>query len=76
MGKHFNWPPFVAVALDADTGKPVDPNIGMRVKREFYNVGKDGKGRKVVVAHKTGSGSQVAVAAEEKGEKGKGGMCS
>ena len=59
MGKWFNWPPFVAVAIDADTGKPLDPDIGMRTRREFYNVGKDGKGKKVIVAHKSPSGSQA-----------------
>ena len=59
MGKWFNWPPFVAVAIDTDTGKPVDPNIGMRTRREFYNIGKDGKGKKVLIAHKSPAGSQA-----------------
>jgi predicted CopG family antitoxin len=68
MGKFFNWPPFVAVPIDADTRKPLDPNVGMRVKREFYNVGKDGKGKKVMIAHKTGS-----AAAAEDGKKEYGG---
>lgn len=67
MGKFFNWPPFVAVPIDADTGKPLDPNVGMRVKREFYNVGTDGKGKKVMIAHKSGS------AAAEGGNKEGGG---
>ena len=66
MGKFFNWPPFVAVPIDANTGKPLDPNVGMRVQREFYNVGKDGKGKKVMVAHK--SGSSAAAAGEGKKE--------
>ena len=68
MAPFFNWPPFVAVAIDADTGKPLDPNIGMRVKREFVNVGIDGKGRKMLVAHKSPSGS-VAPADAGKVEK-------
>ena len=55
MGKFFNWPPFVAVAIDADTGKPLDPNVGMRVKREFYDVKKAKNGQKVMVAHRSGS---------------------
>ena len=64
----FNWPPFVAVALDADTGKPLDPNIGMRVKREFYDVKKTKNGQKVTVAHKSGSaqGSKAGGGGEEK----------
>ena len=67
MGKFFNWPPFVTVPIDANTGKPLDPNVGMRVQREFYNVGKDGKGKKVMIAHKSGS------AVAEKGKKEDGG---
>ena len=45
----------MAVALDADTGKPLDPKVGMRVKREFYNVKQSPNGKKVMVAHKTRS---------------------
>lgn len=74
MGKYFNWPPFVAIPVDADTGKPVDPNVGMRVKREFYNVGTDGKGKKVMIAHKSPSGSKVGaeeIKEEEKKDDGK-----
>ena len=69
MGKFFNWPPFVAVALDADTGKPLDPNIGMRVYREFYDVKKNSNGKKVMVAHKSGSaaGSKAAEEAKKNG---------
>ena len=51
----FGWPPFRLVALDADTGKPIDPNIGMRVKREFYDIKKDKNGKKMIIAHKTSS---------------------
>jgi hypothetical protein len=68
MGKWFNWPPFVAVPIDADTGKPSDPNVGMRVKREFYNVGKDGKGKKMIIAHKSGSAAAAAEEAKKEGE--------
>lgn len=57
MAPIFNWPPFKLVELNADTGKPTDPNIGMRVRREFYDVKRDGRGKKVIVAHKTGGGS-------------------
>lgn len=45
------------MALDADTGKPIDPTVGMRVYREFYNVKKDKNGKKMIVAHKNGEGS-------------------
>jgi hypothetical protein len=68
MGKWFNWPPFVVVPIDADTGKPLDPNVGMRVKREFYNVGKDGKGKKMIIAHKSGSATAAAEEGKKEGE--------
>jgi hypothetical protein len=58
----------VAVPIDADTGKPLDPNIGMRLKREFYNVGKDGKGKKRIVAHKSGSATAAAEEGKKEGE--------
>ena len=67
MGRWFNWPPFVVDLIDTNTGKPLDPNVGMRVKREFYNVGKDGKGKKMIIAHK--SGSATAAAAGNEGKK-------
>lgn len=67
---HFNWPPFKLVRLDADTGKPLDPNVGMRVYREFYDIKKDKHGKNVVVAHKSGNGgSKKGEAAAEGGEK-------
>lgn len=53
----FNWPPFKLVALDADTGKPIDPTVGMRVYREFYNVKKDKDGKKMIVVKKNGEAS-------------------
>ena len=71
MGKYFNWPPFKLVALDADTGKPLDPNVGMRVKREFYDIKKDDKGNNMVVAHKT-NGSKAGVDDVKKNGKGNG----
>lgn len=54
----FNWPPFKLVALDADTGKPLDPTVGMRVYREFYNVKKDKDGKKMIMVHRNGEGSK------------------
>lgn len=46
------------MTLDTNTGKPIDPTVGMRVYREFYNVKKDKDGKKMVVVHKTnGDGS-------------------
>ena len=74
-GPFVNWPPFRLVALNADTGKPIDPNVGMRVQREFYDVKKDRNGKKVVVAHKSPSGSKIGgvAGAEDVKNIGKGG---
>ena len=59
MGRHFNWPPFRLVALDADTGQPIDPNVGMRTYREFYDIKKDSHGNKVLIAQNSPSGSRT-----------------
>ncbi|KAK5739080.1 hypothetical protein LTR17_005600 [Elasticomyces elasticus] len=45
------WP-FRLVALDADTGKPLDSNIGRRTTVTYYDIKKDSNGKRSVVAHK------------------------
>ncbi|EMD01312.1 hypothetical protein BAUCODRAFT_144848 [Baudoinia panamericana UAMH 10762] len=51
--------PFRLVAVDADTGKPIDPNIGRKTYVTYYDVKKDKKGNKVIERHRTQRGSQV-----------------
>ncbi|KAK5754168.1 hypothetical protein LTS12_015694 [Elasticomyces elasticus] len=46
------WP-FRLVALDADTGKPLDSNIGRRTTVTYYDIKKDSNGKRSVVAHKS-----------------------
>ena len=72
----FDWPPFKLVALDADTGKPLDPNVGMRVCRDFYNVRKDKNGKKVMTRKKIETDTQkgkVMSMGVKKDSKGGGG---
>ena len=40
------------VAVDADTGKPLDPRVGVPTQRDFITVEKDKHGKKMLVAHK------------------------
>ncbi|KAK5678247.1 hypothetical protein LTS10_009417 [Elasticomyces elasticus] len=57
------WP-FRLVALDADTGKPLDSNIGRRTTVTYYDIKKDSNGKRSVVAHK----SPVPSVHDEKGK--------
>lgn len=71
----FDWPPFKLVALDADTGKPLDPNVGMRVCRDFYNVRKDKDGKRVMTRKSVDFKDQkgnVMIEDVKKGGKGSG----
>jgi len=70
----FDWPPFKLVALDADTGKPLDPNVGMRVCRDFYNVRKAKDGKKVMTRKRVDFKDQKGnVMTEDVKKDGKGG---
>jgi len=70
----FEWPPFKLVALDADTGKPLDPDVGMRVCRDFYNVRKDKDGKKFMTRKRVDFKDQKGnVMTEDVKKVGKGG---
>ena len=57
------WKPFRIIPIDADTGKPLDPNIGRKTYVTYYDIKKDKSGAKSIVAHRSPSGS-VAAGAE------------
>ncbi|KAK6395430.1 hypothetical protein LTR65_000901 [Meristemomyces frigidus] len=61
------WRPYRIIPLDADTGKPLDPNIGRKTYVTYYNIKKSRNGSNSVVAHRSSAGSVAG------GEKGKGG---
>lgn len=50
--RFFNWPPFKLYAIDADTGKPLDPNVGITKYVRYYDVKADKHGKKSLVSHK------------------------
>lgn len=47
------WRPYRVISLDADTGKPLDPNIGRKTYVTYYDIKKDKKGSKSIVAHRS-----------------------
>jgi len=53
------WKPFKVIALDADTGKPLDPNIGRQTYVTYYDIKKSKNGSKSIVAHKSPVASVV-----------------
>lgn len=58
------WPPkpLRLYAIDADTGQPLDPNVGRKTYVTYYDIKKDKNGNKSVVAHKSVVGSVVGAA--------------
>ncbi|KAK5120496.1 hypothetical protein LTR85_006151 [Meristemomyces frigidus] len=61
------WRPYRVIALDADTGQPLDPNIGRKTYVTYYDIKKDKNGSKSLVAHRSSVGSGHG------GNNGKGG---
>ncbi|RMZ14124.1 hypothetical protein D0864_00263 [Hortaea werneckii] len=52
--------PFRLIPIDADTGKPTDPNIGRKTYVTYYDVRKSKNGSKSIVAHKSASPSAAS----------------
>ncbi|OTA24036.1 hypothetical protein BTJ68_13269 [Hortaea werneckii EXF-2000] len=52
--------PFRLIPIDADTGKPTDPNIGRKTYVTYYDVRKSRNGSKSIVAHKSASSSAAS----------------
>ncbi|RMZ04296.1 hypothetical protein D0864_02768 [Hortaea werneckii] len=52
--------PFRLIPIDADTGKPTDPNIGRKTYVTYYDVRKGKNGSKSIVAHKSASPSAAS----------------
>lgn len=59
MTRLFGWPPFKLYAVDADTGKPLDPNVGRKTYVTYYDVKKDKNGKAVMTAKRTPTPSAV-----------------
>lgn len=53
MPSFFNWPPFKLIAIDTDTNKPVDPNVGRKTYVTYYDIKKSKNGSKSFVAHRS-----------------------
>ena len=47
--------PFKFLAIDADTGQPLDPNVRKKTRVTYYELQNNGNGSKRLVAHKTPS---------------------
>lgn len=52
--------PFRLIPIDADTGKPTDPNLGRKTYVTYYDVRKSKNGSKSIVAHKSASPSAAS----------------
>jgi len=48
-----NWLPAKIYAIDADTQKPIDPNVGRKMQVTYYDIKKNKDGSKSMVAHKS-----------------------
>lgn len=53
--------PFKIFAIDADTGKPLDPNVRRKKYVKYYDIKPNGSGSKLFVAHKANSDKEKKV---------------
>lgn len=52
--------PFRLIPVDADDGQPLDSNIGRKTYVTYYDVRKNRKGSKSIIAHKSPSPSAAS----------------